>query len=230
MPCQAADCLLLQYFYSVVLVFCEAHLLAHRPCYCLRATLKELHSNWHFIQGRSGQLKVLCLTLILSVYFGNSNEVITYDISLGCFTMMFYCFSLHKPGPKWRHLVPLPVSSEEWDEDEESLFWNKGHCLTANMTDRFLKVHSLKRHNGEEFILLQTEQPLEECVSNILAISNSTRLLWIQGTFYSRLTTDLLTTNSFYPHMSLSPPQLHIFALQGLPNLLKRHWVKQARG
>lgn len=101
--------------------------------------------------------------LILSVHFEKSNEVLSYHLPLGCFTIMLCCFPLHKPGPKWRHLVPLPVSSEEWDEDEERLFWSKGCSLTANMRDRFLKVHSLKRHNGEEFILLQVEQPFEKC-------------------------------------------------------------------
>lgn len=141
--------------------------------------------------------------------------------------MMLYCFPLHKPGPKGRHLVPLPVSSEEWDEDEQPLFSGKGYSLTANMRDRFLKVHSLKRHNGEKFILLQ----VEKCFT-IQTNSKDNTLLWIQRTSHSRLTTDLMdgVGEVILPsYMSPSPPQLHLFALQDLQNFLKKHQVKQAR-
>lgn len=168
---------------SVTLAFCEAHLLAHRPCHCPRTTSRILAAMTTFhtreIWTTKSTLGSFCLcTLKIQMRF----SLIIVKHPRGR-----WCFPIHKPGPKGRHLVPLPVSSEEWDEDEQPLFWSKGYSLTANMRDRFLKVHSLKRHNGEEFILLQ----VEKCFT-IQTNSKDNTLLWIQWTYHSRLTTDLM--------------------------------------
>lgn len=65
-----------------------AHLLAHRPALAQGLPRGSEQQCWHFRQGRSGLQSKICLRLILSVYFENPNEVITYDTPWGCFAGM----------------------------------------------------------------------------------------------------------------------------------------------